>query len=124
MEKLLIPDISDRLIVLYDKGDYHPTNSIYYVCSNKWNLYALRTVLLSEFTKLFIEAYSTKIAKGYLRFQAQHLRKLRLPTWNTIDAQLQLDMIKAGQSNDTNKHTSLTSKMYGLNEDCILLLGN
>ena len=124
MEKLLIPDISDRLIVLYDKGDYHPTNSIYYICSNRWNLYALRTVLLSEFTKLFIEAYSTKISKGYLRFQAQHLRKIRLPSWDTIDAQLQLDMIEAGKSNDTNKHTSLTSKMYGLDKDHMLLLGN
>ncbi len=124
MEKLLIPDISNRLIVLYDKGDYHPTNSIYYICSNQWNLYGLRTVLLSEFTKLFIEAYSTKIAKGYLRFQAQHLRKLRLPSWDTIDAQLQLDMIEAGKSNDTNKHTSLTSQMYGLDKNHILLLGN
>ena len=122
MEKLLIPDISDRLVVLYDKGDYHPTNSIYYICSNQWNLHALRTVLLSKVTKLFIEAYSTKIAKGYLRFQAQHLRKLRLPSWDTIDAQLQLDMIEAGKSNDTNKYTSLTSQMYGLDKDQILLL--
>ena len=124
MEKLLIPDISDRLVVLYDKGDYHPTNSIYYICSNQWNLHALRTVLLSKVTKLFIEAYSTKIAKGYLRFQAQHLRKLRLPAWDTIDAQLQLDMIEAGKSNDANKYTSLTSQMYGLDKDQILLLGD
>ncbi len=124
MEKLLIPDISDRLVVLHDRGDYHPTNSIYYICSNQWNLHALRTVLLSKVTKLFIEAYSTKIAKGYLRFQAQHLRKLRLPSWDTIDAQLQLDMIEAGKSNDTNKYTSLTSQMYGLDKDQILLLGD
>lgn len=124
MEKLLIPDISDRLMVLHDKGDYHPTNSIYYICSNQWNLYALRTVLLSKVSKLFIEAYSTKIAKGYLRFQAQHLRKLRLPLWTSIDVDLQREMILAGQSDDGNRHTDLTSQMYGLNQDQITLLGD
>ncbi len=114
MEKLLIPDISSDPIVLYDNGQYHPNNSIYYICSEEWNLHALRVVLLSNVTKLFISTYSTKIAKGYLRFQSQHLRKIRLPCWDEIDANLQKKLIKAGKNNRTNIFTELTCEVYGL----------
>ena len=114
MEKLLIPDISSDPVVLYDKGEYHPNNSIYYVCSKKWNLHALRVVLLSSVTKLFISTYSTKIAKGYLRFQAQHLRKLRLPHWEDITPNLQHRLIKAGINNDKDTFTELTCEVYQL----------
>ncbi len=115
LEKLLIPDISSDPVVIYDEGTYHPNNSIYYICSNDWNLHALRVVLLSNVTKIFISTYSTKIAKGYLRFQAQHLRKLRLPIWSSIEDELKAKMIEAGVSNDTASFTALTCEMYGLN---------
>lgn len=69
MEKLLIPDISSEPVVLYDNGKYHPNNSIYYICSEKWSLHALRVVLLSSVTKLFISTYSTKIAKDTCGFR-------------------------------------------------------
>lgn len=124
LKKLLIPDISSEPVVIYDDGKYHPNNSIYYICSTDWNLHALRVVLLSNVTKIFISAYSTKIAKGYLRFQAQHLRKLRLPTWSSIDDDLKAKMIKAGVSNETSSFTALTSEMYGLNEKEKLIVGD
>jgi len=114
MEKLLIPDISSDPIVLHDNGNYHPNNSIYYVCSDDWNLHALRVVLLSSVTKLFISTYSTKIAKGYLRFQAQHLRKLRVPKWDNIDPNLQKRLVQAGMDNDTDCFTKLTCEVYKL----------
>ena len=116
MRKLLIPDISSEPIVLYDNGKYHPNNSIYYICSEKWNLHALRVVLLSSVTKLFISTYSTKIAKGYLRFQAQHLRKLRLPNWDSVNPSLQLRLEYAGKSNDIDSFTELTCEMYQLSK--------
>ncbi len=115
-KKLLIPDISNEPIVIYDHGIYHPNNSIYYICSNNWNLHALRVVLLSNITKVFISSYSTKIAHGYLRFQAQHLRKLRVPLWDSIDPALQQKMIDAGKSTDVSSFTSLTCRMYKLNK--------
>lgn len=124
LEKLLIPDISVDPIVIYDEGTYHPNNSIYYICSNDWNLHALRVVLLSNITKIFISIYSTKIAKGYLRFQAQHLRKLRLPTWDSINDELKERMIEAGVSNDTVSFTSLACEMYGLNKKEKLIVGD
>lgn len=113
-EKLLIPDISNSPIVIYDKGEYHPNNSIYYVCSKEWNLHALRAVLLSSITKLFISTYSTKIANGYLRYQAQHLRKLRLPEWGDIDPNLQKKLTQAGKNNNSDTFDELASQMYQL----------
>lgn len=124
LKKLLIPDISSEPVVIYDEGSYHPNNSIYYICSNDWDLHALRVVLLSNVTKVFISTYSTKIAKGYLRFQAQHLRKLRLPVWGSIDDELKSRMIEAGASNDTTGFTTLTYEMYGLNNKEKSIIGD
>ena len=122
-EKLLIPDIGSEPIVLYDKGEYHPNNSIYYICSEEWDLNALRVILLSNITKLFISTYSTKIAKGYLRYQAQHLRKLRLPKWREIDKNLQCALVLAGKENDINSFNNLAGEAYQLNEKEQSILG-
>ncbi len=115
-KKLLIPDISSDPIVLYDSGKYHPNNSIYYICSDEWDLHALRVVLLSNITKLFISTYSTKIAKGYLRFQAQHLRKIRVPNWNNMDKNLKERLIKAGKGSNIDGFTDLACEVYKLNK--------
>lgn len=123
LKKLLIPDISSDPVVIYDEGCFHPNNSIYYISSDDWNLHALRVVLLSAVTKLFISSYSTKIANGYLRFQAQHLRKLRLPLWGGIEEKLKAELIEAGMSNDMASFTGLSCKLYGLTKSEILLMG-
>jgi tRNA1(Val) A37 N6-methylase TrmN6 len=123
MEKLLIPDISSAPVVLYDNGTYHPNNSIYYICSEKWDLHALRVILLSSVTKLFISTYSTKIAKGYLRYQAQHLRKLRLPNWDNISTKLQQRLEHAGRKNDYDSFTELSCEVYQLTKKERLIVG-
>ncbi|MEQ3762747.1 MAG: TaqI-like C-terminal specificity domain-containing protein [Alcanivorax sp.] len=124
MEKLLIPDISSEPIVLYDDGKYHPNNSIYYICSESWDLHALRVILLSNITKIFISIYSTKIAKGYLRFQAQHLRRLRLPYWESLNENLQKRLIEAGKRDaQDDEFTMLACEVYQLNNEEKLIVG-
>lgn len=122
-EKLLIPDISSSPIVVYDSGRFHPNNSIYFICSTTWNLHALRVVLLSNVTKMFIATYSTKIANGYLRFQAQHLRKLRIPRWDGIPTNLKKKMVKAGMNDDVSTFSELTAEMYCLDANERLIIG-
>jgi hypothetical protein len=39
----------------------------------------LQAVLLSAVTRLFVATYSTKMRGGFLRFQAQYLRRIRIP---------------------------------------------
>ncbi|TMP41290.1 modification methylase PaeR7I [Pseudoalteromonas citrea] len=122
-QKLLIPDIKSELTVIFDKGSYHPNNSIYYVCADTWNLYALRAVLLSGIGQIFIQAYSTKISGGNLRFQAQHLRKIRLPVWDDIDSRIRTELTRIGRSEDTEEAKILVAQIYSMNEKEKQILG-
>ena len=79
-EKLLIPDIKgDGDAITYDPGTLYPHHNLYFITSSKWNLRALQAVLRSGIAQFFIEAYSVKIGGGYLRFQAQYIRRIRVP---------------------------------------------
>jgi SAM-dependent methyltransferase len=122
-EKLLIPDIKSKLTTVYDSGHYHANNSIYYICSSHWSLRALQGVLISGIGQLFVENYSTKVAGGNLRFQAQHLRRICLPRWEDVDSDLATALSEAAISNDIEKSIILTSKLYNLNEQERQLLG-
>jgi methylase of polypeptide subunit release factors len=123
-EKLLIPDIKSELQVFYEDGQYHPNNSMYYICSKTWNLRALEAVLMSGIGQLFVQTYSTKIAGGNLRFQAQHLRRIRLPDWNDITIKLQNSLIVAGENKDIYKAKELVCKLYNFNEKEKQIIGN
>jgi hypothetical protein len=122
-EKLLIPDIGDDPIAVYDAGEFQPNNSIYYICSTEWNLHALRVLLLSRIGKLFIATYSTKISSGYMRYQAQHLRRICLPRWGDVDKSLKARLIEAGQTNNSSEFTKLSCELYGLTDDEISIIG-
>lgn len=121
--KLLIPDIGSEVIAVYDEGRFQPNNSIYFIGSESWDLYALKTVLLSDITKLFLVAYSTKIANGFLRFQAQHLRKLRLPSWSSVTDELRGALIEAGRENNRLIYNDLVCRLYQLTDNERAILG-
>jgi hypothetical protein len=54
------------------------------VIADTWELRALQAVLLSGISRLFVATYSTKMRGGFLRFQAQYLRRIRLPHWRDV----------------------------------------
>lgn len=122
-EKLLIPDIKSKLTTVYDPGQYHPNNSIYYICSSDWDIRALQGVLISGIGQLFVENYSTKVAGGNLRFQAQHLRRICLPRWENVDSDLATALSEVAINNDIEKSILLTSQLYKLNKQEQQLLG-
>lgn len=122
-EKLLIPDIKSELTAIFDDGRYHPNNSIYYICSDIWNLHALRAVLLSGIGQMFVQTYSTKVSGGNLRFQAQHLRKIRLPFWHDINTDTQTELTRIGRTMDTTEAKALVAQIYSLNEKEKQILG-
>ncbi|MGR6504340.1 Eco57I restriction-modification methylase domain-containing protein [Shewanella sp. Koi 1] len=115
-EKLLIPDIKSKLTVVYDEGVYHPNNSIYYICSKSWNLKALQAVLISGIGQIFVEGYSTKVSGGNLRFQAQHLRRIRLPLWEAVSEDLRLGLEQAAIKGDISLAKELVCSLYGLSD--------
>jgi hypothetical protein len=112
--KLLIPDIKGEAHVVYDEGRFYPHHNLYYITSDIWNLQALQAVLLSGIARLFIATYSIKMRGGYLRFQAQYLRRIRVPHWNDVSIQLRKKLIEAGRRGDLDACNSAVAELYGL----------
>ena len=114
--KLLIPDIKGKPNIAYDPGRLYPHHNLYYIVSDDWDLRALQAVLLSSVTRLFIGMYSTKMRGGFLRFQAQHLRRLRLPLWSDVSERLRLQLISAATDRLVDDCDEVTAKLYGLSD--------
>ncbi len=98
--KLLIPDIKGDALVVYDDGRFYPHHNLYYIISNEWDLHALQAVLRSGIARSFVAAYSTQMRGGYLRFQAQYLRRIRLPRWRDVSYMAQKALLDAAASRD------------------------
>ena len=84
--KLLLPDLKAAAHPVLDTGGFYPHHNLYYVVSDKWDLEVLGGLLLSDIANLFVGAYCVKMRGGTYRFQAQYLRKIRVPTPDAIDA--------------------------------------
>jgi hypothetical protein len=110
----LIPDIKGGAHIVYDDGHFYPHHNLYYITSANWDLRALQAILQSGIARLFISAYSTKMRGGYLRFQAQYLRRIRLPHWETISKTQRAGLIKAAVNGDLKAGQRLTSAVYKL----------
>lgn len=114
--KLLIPDIKGDAQVVYEEGLLYPHHNLYYVVSDAWDLRALQAVLLSSLTRLFIATYSTKMRGGFLRFQAQYLRRIRLPLWEDVPRPLRARLVKAAKALDISACDAATFELYGLTD--------
>ena len=114
--KLLIPDIRGDAQVAFEEGKLYPHHNLYFVVSDSWDLKALQAVLLSNLTRLFIATYSTKMRGGYLRFQAQYLRRIRLPRWDDVTEPMRQRLIQAACQLDLNACNEATADLYSLTE--------
>lgn len=112
--KLLIPDIKGSAHVVYEEGLLYPHHNLYYIVSEEWNLKALQAVLLSGLARLFVATYSTKMRGGCLRFQAQYLRRIRIPKWNDIPPSMREALTTAAESGDEASCNKIVAKMFGL----------
>lgn len=112
--KLMIPDIKSELTVVFDVGLYHPNNSIYYICSDIWDLQALKAVLISGVGNLFVQTYTTKVGSGFMRFQAQHLRRIRIPEWDSVPQAMKALLIDAGKNENKRLCADLVADLYEL----------
>jgi hypothetical protein len=113
--KLLIPDIKGEAHIVFEGGELYPHHNLYYVTSECWDLRALQAVLLSAVTRLFVATYSTKMRGGFLRFQAQYLRRIRLPLWENVPQSLREELIGAAIRRDLQQCNRAAFALYGLN---------
>ncbi|SEN84919.1 TaqI-like C-terminal specificity domain-containing protein [Sphingomonas gellani] len=114
--KLLIPDIKGEAHVVYEAGELYPHHNLYFITSESWNVRALQAVLLSGIARLFVAIYSTQMRGGYLRFQAQYLRRIRLPEWGKVAPALQRELIDAAEQQDVAACNRAVFKLYGLSD--------
>lgn len=121
--KLLIPDIKGEAHIVYESGRLYPHHNLYFVTSTEWDLHALQAVLLSDVTRTFISLYSTKMRGGFLRFQAQYLRRLRIPKWNNVPKPLRTALIRAAKSRDVEACNEAAAVLYKLTPVDRLALG-
>lgn len=120
--KLLIPDIrGDGDSIAYDEGTVYPHHNLYFITSKTWNLRALQALLRSGIAHLFVEAYSTRLGGGYLRFQAQNLKRIRVPHWDSITKADQQVMTETGERGD-RLDTALIERIYGLDGGTLAFL--
>lgn len=113
-QKLLIPDIKGSANVVFEPGQHYVHHNRYYVVSNDWDLHALRAVLLSSVAALFVAAYSVKMRGDYLRYQAQYLRRIRLPRWSSVSSQYRAALREAGLTGDRDACDRAAFALYGL----------
>lgn len=121
--KLLIPDIKGEAHIVFEEGKLYPHHNLYYVTSDAWELRALQAVMLSAISRLFVATYSTKMRGGFLRFQAQYLRRIRIPLWVDVSQELRVELAEAALQLDIQRCNQAVFKLYDLSEEERSVLG-
>lgn len=122
-EKLLVPDIKGEANIVYESGEYYPHHNLYYITSSEWDLGALQAVLRSGIARLFVGVYSTQMRGGYLRYQAQYLRRIRLPRWAEVPDDLKERLKTAGRRGNPEELNQLVFQLYKLSDEESVVIG-
>ncbi len=121
--KLLIPDIKGEAHIVFEHGELYPHHNLYFITSDTWDLRALQAVMLSAISRLFVATYSTKMRGGFLRFQAQYLRRIRLPMWDDVPENLRAELTAAAISRDIEACNEAVFKLYNLSHEEVAAIG-
>lgn len=97
-----------------DEGGHYPHHNLYFVVSRTWDLRVLGGLLMSEVAQLFIEAYAVKMRGGTLRFQAQYLRRIRVPHPDSLSDSDRAALAVAFDNRDTAACTVAALRVYGI----------
>lgn len=113
-EKLYIADIKERLLPALDEGCTYPHHNLYWITSISWDLRVLGALLMSAVGEFFIHCYAVRMRGGSLRFQAQYLRRIRVPPLEWITPQLAATLRRAFETQDTALATEAALLAYRL----------
>lgn len=114
--KLLFPDMKLTIHPVLDQGGMYPHHNLYYIVSDVWDLRVLGGLLLSKVAQAFVEAYAVKMRGGTLRFQAQYLRKIRVPDFSELSDEVCAALAKAFDCRDVQAATEAALRAYGLTD--------
>lgn len=114
--KLLIPDIKGTAHVVLEKGQYYPHHNLYFVTSESWDLKVLQMILSSRVAHAFIAAYSPRMRGNFLRFQAQYLRRIRVPRFENLGKSLTKEVLAAARSSSQTEKDGVVQRIYNLSD--------
>jgi hypothetical protein len=114
--KLLIPDIKAQLHAVLDPGGAYPHHNLYWVASSAWDAEVLGGLLISEVAQMFVECYAVKMRGGYLRFQAQYLRRIRVPKLDQLSDRVARELAFAFADRDVQRATAAALVAYDIDE--------
>lgn len=118
--KVLVPDIRGEGVFVIDDGNFYPHHNLYFITSAEWDLRALQAVLRSSVTLMIVATYCTRMSGGFLRFQAQYLRRIRLPRWRDVDVETRSQLIAVASSSSQEDIDKPVFKLYELTSAEIL----
>lgn len=112
--KLYIPDIKGRIHPILDTGETYPHHNLYFVRSEGWNHEVLGGLLMSAVGQFFVECYGVRMRGGYLRFQAQYLRRIRVPKPHDVEPAAAATLADAFRRRDVPLATRVACDVYGI----------
>lgn len=118
--KLLLPEMKASAHPVLDDGSYYPHHNLYYVTSSGWDLEVLGGLMLSDVTNLFIGAYCVKMRGGTYRFQAQYLRRIRVPAPTGVRAADRKALASAFERRDVEAATGVAARVYGIDASLLV----
>ena len=115
-EKLVIPELKAYIQPVLDSGQTYPHHGLYFVTSDQWDLEVLGGLLLSDIAELFVATYCVKMRGGCYRFQAQYLRRIRVPEPASIARRDQAALRRAFSARDRGAASAIARRLYGVDE--------
>jgi hypothetical protein len=112
--KLVIPDIQGSTVIGYDAGEFYPHHNLYFITSGSWPLLALKALLRSEIVYQQVRAYSVQMRGGSVRFQAQTLRKVRIPSLHTLSDEVLSRLIAVSECDDKEALDDAAKEAFAL----------
>jgi hypothetical protein len=111
-EKLYIADIKDRLLPCLDTGGTYPQHNLYWITSEQWDLRVLGGLLMSAVGEFFIHCYGVRMRGGFLRFQAQYLRRICVPEPAGISTEVAATLRRAFDTQDVGLASEAALEAY------------
>jgi hypothetical protein len=119
-EKLVIPDLKAFIQPVLDRGETYPHHGLYFITSDEWDLEVLGGLLLSDIAELFVATYCVKMRGGCYRFQAQYLRRIRVPELASVGKRAQAELRRAFATRDRERASRAARRLYDIDSAVIV----
>lgn len=111
---LVMQDMKAEASPVRVPAGYVPHHNLYWIVSSTWDLDALGGMLLSKVVERQVAAFCVKMRGGTLRFQAQVLRKVRVPHPRTIPDDVLEALAAAFRARDRQAATDAALRAFGI----------